>query len=549
MPDEYTPASLKATAFVAAVDAWAREHDLWPVRRPILVGVSGGVDSMVLLHVLHALFASENEPSGEAEPLVVAHVNYGLRPGADDDEALVRRVCDALTPPVPVEVLHADLEEGDAEAKTSLQEQAREVRYSFFAEQARAHGAETVAVGHHRQDQAETLLLRLFRGAGPEALAGMRPKRPLHGEQTAHLIRPLLQNKTAEIERFASEYEIPWREDPSNTSGPYARASLRTTLLPAIEAEFPGATGRIAHAATLLREVTETTLRPERLRWQMHVVAEWQRHEVAGGDWTRGTDLAQSRLTTILLEADALRDMPRVWRERVILDAICAVAPAAPQTTGMARSVAALLDAQTGRQVAVGSGRVWRERAGLRVVSAPAQCFEPVPIRPDKPASTPEGIVSMRVFSPNGNAMDLLRAKGEEAPGPNMVFLDAKALLQDGKAHRSQSGAERLEAIRQALASGWVVRRWQQGDRIQPLGMEGTKTVADVLTDAHAPPHMRERILVVDGPTGIAWIVGHRINHRFRLQPGTRHVVQFTWDKEHASTNSLSLASRDTKSK
>lgn len=541
MPDEHTPASLSGTAFVADVDAWARKHDLWPSRGPILVGVSGGIDSMVLLHALHAVFASVPDASGEAARLVAAHVNYGLRPGADDDEALVRRVCAALTPPVPLMVRHVDLgrrREEEAVEKTSLQAQARDVRYSFFAEQARTHGARAVAVGHHRQDQAETLLLRLFRGAGPEALAGMRPKRPLQRDQSVHLIRPLLQTQSDRIRRVAAEHKIPWRDDPSNTSGPYARASLRTAILPAIETEFPGATGRIAHAATLLREVTDTTLRPERLKRQAQVVAAWQNEDSGDGNWAPGSDLARSRLASVLLDADALRDAPRVWRERIILDALGAAAPDAPQTAGMAHAVAELINAQTGRHVDVGSGTVWRERTGLRVVSVETKMFDPVPIRPGTRASTPEGTVTMRVFSPDPDPMDLLRAEGNSV-GPATVFLDADVLLRDVHAPVVESSGDELETIRRALASGWVVRRWREGDRIQPLGMEGTKTVADVLTDAQVPPHVRPRVLVVAGPPGIAWIVGHRINHRFRLQPSTQHVVQFTWEKSAGRSPSL----------
>ncbi len=527
MPDEHTTASLSGTSFAATVDSWAQEHNLWPERGPILVGVSGGPDSMVLLNVLHALFASARGRSSETVPLIAAHVNYGLRPGADDDEALVRSVCANLTPSVPVEVLRADVEGGDTGSKTSLQERAREARYAFFARQAEAHGADAVAVGHHRQDQAETLLLRLFRGAGPEALSGMRPKRRLRRQQDVYLIRPLLHVNATKIKKTATEHKIPWREDSSNTSGPYARATLRTLILPAIEAEFPGATGRIAHAATLLREVTDTTLRPERLAWQTRVIAEWQNHDDAGANWTPGTDLALSRLSGILLDAGGLQDAPRAWRERVILDAIRSVAPDAPQTTGIARSVADLLDAQTGRRVHVGSGIVWRERDGLRVVSSQAEPFEPVSICPGTTASTPEGTVSMRVFSPEGAAMDELPAEGENAD-PNTVCLDADALLGWTNTPRPEASARSLQPTRGALAVGWVVRRWQEGDRIQPLGMEGTKTVADVLTDAKVPPHIRERILVVDGPTGIAWVVGHRIHHRFRLRPSTRAGVELT---------------------
>lgn len=544
MFDEHTTASLSGTSFVAEVEAWAQQQELWPEKGPILVGVSGGIDSMVLLHVLHALFADRNirheGRNDTGSQVIAAHVNYGLRPGADEDEALVRTVGAALTPPVPVNVLHADLSPSAGGKKTSIQEQAREVRYEFFAAQAEACRARVVAVGHHRQDQAETLLLRLFRGAGPEALSGMRPRRPLTKTSDTQLVRPLLQQNVKHVQRFAVKHEIPWREDPSNTSGPYARASLRTAILPSIEAEFPGATGRIAHAATLLREVTETTLRPERLKWQSRVVSEWQEEADGGTDWTPGEDLVESRLAQVLLGSDALKSAPQVWRERVILDGVCAVVPDAPQTTGMARSVADLLEAQTGRYIEIGSGIVWRERDGLRVLSSRLQPFEPVPLAPGGRAKTPEGTLSVRVTHAEDNPMDKLRTK-DFAPNANKALLDADAMLKGMRGGNPRS----VEGVCKGLASGWVVRRWRKGDRLQPLGMEGTKTVADMLTDAHVPPHIRERVLVVAGPTAIAWVVGFRINHRFRLKPSTRHVVELTKQASPTASDSTRLAPSD----
>lgn len=543
MSDDHTTACLSSTSFVAAVDAWAQQHELWPKQGPVLVGVSGGVDSMVLLHVVHALFAHKNvrrESGSETGPHVIAaHVNYGLRPGAEEDEALVRSTCAALTPRVPLAVLHANLHLADGGKNTSVQESARDARYKFFAAEAEACRARVVAVGHHRQDQAETLLLRLFRGAGPEALSGMHPKRPLTRTSDTQLIRPLLNLDVESIQTFAARHDIPWREDPSNTSGPYARASVRSAILPSIEAAFPGATGRIAHAATLLRGVTETTLRPERLKWQSRVVSAWRERKDDGG-WEAGQDLAASRLAQVLLDADVLKSAPPVWRERVILDGVRAVVPDAPQTTGMARSVADLLEAQTGRHVDIGSGIVWRERDGLRVLSSRSQPFEPVSLDPGSWAKTPDGAVAVRVFRPEGNAMDQLQPK-ESSPNPNTALLDAGAMLQG----IGGTNPDSVEAVCKGLASGWVIRRWQEGDRFQPLGMEGTKTVADVLTDAHVPPHIRERVLVLAGPTGIAWIVGSRINHRFRLTPSTRHVVELTRQERPAAPDSTLSAFSD----
>lgn len=519
------------------------DHRLWPDAGPILVGVSGGIDSMVLLHVLHRLFARGQAVSGGSSsasmprspdcvhPIVAAHVNYNLREGADGDEALVREVCASFSPPIPLDVHQAGIDVPSGHSQTSLQEQARDIRYAFFAERARVHGANVVAVGHHRQDQAETLLLRLFRGAGPEALAAMRPSRPLGRSTDTALVRPLLQFGQEKILAYAEETGVTWREDPTNTSGAYARTTLRTQVLPAIERAFPGATGQIAHAADLLGQVSEATLRPERLRWQSKIVKGWTRSqrdsETSTGPATHSpqeeapgdTDLAQMSCSDVVLSASGLRQAPDVWRDRVILDALRATVPSAPQTTGMARAVAALLDGQTGKRVETGEGAVWRERGGLRVVSQLPSPFKRVPLSPGCPAQTPEGCITMRLIAPRRDPLSYAVRADSHAS-----YLDADALLETaGSCAEAQND----------MSTGLRVRRWRAGDRIQPLGMLGTKTVADLLTDAKVPPHEREHVLVVTAGGSVVWVVGQRIDHRVRLKKTTEQIVELRLHDEN----------------
>jgi tRNA(Ile)-lysidine synthase len=449
----------------------AKQHGLWPDTGPVVIGVSGGVDSMVLLHLLHDLLSDQHR-------LIAVHVNYGLREGAEADEALVRAACRALRPPVDLHVFDVDMR--DVPAGTSLQEAARDVRYQRFHEVAQTHGASAVCVAHHRNDQTETVLLRLFRGAGPTALAGMPWRRPLRSSSTVDLVRPLLGTSREEVHAYAERCGIPWREDPTNTRGPYARTTLRTDILPAIEDAFPGASGRIAHAADLLRTVSDATLMPERRRWTEQIV--------------------ETQADTSLLRESAMRRAPDVWTDRVTLDALRRTIPDAPQTSAIAARLRELLEARVGARVELGSGIAWRERDGIRLVAERTVPVPPIKLTPDQSCATPHGTIAMET-------MDV---------GPGC----AENWIDDG------TGCATLDADR--LGTDLVVRSWQDGDRMQPLGMEGTKTVADVLTDAQVAPHQRARTLVVAMPEHIAWIVGHRIDHRLRIRADTQRVARLT---------------------
>ena len=174
----------------------------------VLVGVSGGMDSIVLLHALHAL----------GYPLQAAHVNYGLRgQDSDGDEALVRTVCEQWG--IPLEVLNAG---EPAPVGASVQDWARQLRYSFFEDVAQHAGIAYVAVAHHQDDQAETLLLRLIRGSGVEGLAAMPASRPIRQGSPIQLIRPFLNTPRSALKAYAEANSLAWRTDGSNADLRYA---------------------------------------------------------------------------------------------------------------------------------------------------------------------------------------------------------------------------------------------------------------------------------------------------------------------------------------
>lgn len=463
---------------VDSVSQYIQEHRLLDDGERVLVGVSGGVDSMVCTQVLRTL----------GYDVQVLHVNYGLREGADEEEALVREWCADQTPPVPVHVVSLDAEGRAEERDESLQEAARVLRYNVLADRANEIGANVVATGHHRDDQAETLLLNLLRGSGPEGLAGMSPSRPMAKDASVVLVRPFLGVSRTDIKRYATARDVPWRDDPSNRDPAFDRAVIRTKILPLLEEEFDGASANLARCASLLREYVEQTLSPALTDKLSDCYVECQ-------------DGAALRLAP-------LSDEPAVWRRRLILAALERTFPEAPQSYALAEEVDALVGAQVGRRVELGTGTIWRERDTLRIVpeyaSPPPADAHPVPWNED--VSLPQG--TLRVESV------------EERPDR----LDA-----------SPRTVEYVDADR--LAPPLTARSWQEGDRLQPLGLDGSKPVSDLLTDADVPPHRRQAVCVLTTADHIAWVIGYRIDDRVRVRPSTTSVARLTWDPIEKETD------------
>lgn len=217
---------------------WCRRQEIDLAGKTVLAAVSGGRDSMALLHVLTCL-------SGELGfAVAAAHYNHQLRETAGRDEDFVTRQCAARG--IPLFTGRGDVREYAARRGTSVEDAAREMRYAFLREAAGECGADFIATAHHRADNAETVLLHLLRGSGLKGLCGIPPVR-------GNIIRPLLDAGRADIERYLNENGIPYVEDETNADTVYTRNRIRLELLPLLEEIAPGSVGRIADAAVRLR--------------------------------------------------------------------------------------------------------------------------------------------------------------------------------------------------------------------------------------------------------------------------------------------------------
>ena len=297
------------------------------------LAVSGGADSTALLHILHAL-----GPSLTLR-LHVAHLHHGLRPTADEDARFVARTAEGLQLPCTVE--RADVTGLARAGKHSLEAAGRLARYDFFARAARSAGAGHVAVAHTRDDQVETVLMRLQQGAPWELLAGMRPRR---AGPAAVVIRPLLDASRADIRTFLESRRLVWREDPSNLDLLIPRNRARHVDLPALRTvhpAWPQVLWNLGEAARLCADVLD--------RLSARVYGHL-RNEGTGG---------------IVFTLEALRALPQPLRRRVLRQA-------ASEVTGTSRPFARVLEDRMLHAVVAG-------RPGIpRSAGRPCQaCFMP----------------------------------------------------------------------------------------------------------------------------------------------------------------------------
>ncbi len=303
----------------------------------VVVGVSGGVDSVVLLHALAEIGVAP----------VAVYVDHGLRAGTAGEGAFVQDVAGRIG----AEAVVAAVSVGAGNRQAA----ARDARYAALADVAARLGIDAVAVGHTATDQAETVLMALVRGAGLRGIAGMSPRREL--ADGVALVRPLLHLTRADVEALARGRGWTWREDPTNATDAFRRNRVRHAVLPLLDAE--------GGPATALR---------------IAATADDARAALAGLD---GRIVPDGDGVSVMLPDLDMRET----RALIVADALARVG--APRSREIVARSAALVDAPVGRRVGLGRVVVWRDRDRLRFVRVTPPA-EPVRLRPGETA-TPAG--------------------------------------------------------------------------------------------------------------------------------------------------------------
>lgn len=471
---------------------------LLPDGSTVVVAVSGGADSAALLHVLQQL------APGQRWHLHVAHVNHQLRGAESDaDAAFVAQF--AARAGLPCTVKSIDVARAQ-QAQSSPENTARRLRYRLLAGIARNVEAPFIALAHHQDDQAETVLLHLLRGSGLAGLAGMRYASPLQltndveqtprhlagnrednqetrgpSEPSLTLVRPLLDVSRADIRAYCARRGLAFREDSSNETIAPQRNWLRHAVLPLLETRYPAVARTLARAAHVLAEDHA---------YLAETAEDWlYRHarECADG---------------VLLAHDAWRALPSALQSAVLR---CAVGRVAGGVQGLehahvANARDALREGKSGVTASLPGGLLCRaEHDGIWLGYAPAQAASaPVTLAiPGRTEIAPLGCaIHAALVEPSAVEFPT------ECPGAE-AWLDA------------------------ALVAGPLrVRTRCPGDRFVPLGMTGAKKLQDFLVDARVPARLRDRVpLIVNEDSQIVWVAGHRSDARYRITDRTRQVL------------------------
>ncbi len=428
------------TQFQFHIQEWCKTTD------KILLGVSGGIDSMVMLH----LFRQSGYQVG------VAHCNFQLRGvESDEDENFVRRNCRQWD--IAFYSHRFDTKNYATEKGLSTQMAARELRYTWFNELLQKEGFDYLATAHHSNDSIETILLNLTKGAGLDGLTGIPA-------QNKKIIRPLLFITQEEIEKYAAEEEVLWREDQSNQSDDYQRNFIRHQIVPKLKELNPSLEKTWQETIYKLQGASEIISTS---------VEEWKsKNQKIEGD-------------KIVLEKKGFDNSKRVMLWEIVK----------PYgfNFDQCENIINALGGQSGKRFLSNTHELIVDRESL-ILTEHQENWEQVSIE----SSQQEVSLGAKTL------------KFETADCTGLPISDKNQAIVD-------EGLVRFPII-------W--RKWKPGDFFFPLGMKNRKKISDFLIDEKVSLADKDSLTLLESNGEIVWVVGHRIDDRFKVTDQTRRVIR-----------------------
>jgi len=415
-------------------------HNLIPDKTNVVLGVSGGADSVALLHAFQLLEI----------PCTVAHLNHGLRgEESDADEQFVRDLAENLGLPLARKTVH--VQQLAETTNQSIEMAARQARHAFFEE----FEDSVIALAHHADDQAETFILKLARGAGPDGLGGMQHAQDMG---SIRLIRPMLDIPRTEIIGWLKKNQINWREDASNSDESFLRNRVRHTVLPMLEKE-------------LNPNIRETILRTMDILRAENAYVDAASSRVA-------QDTGSSDATR--LEAASTLKQPLALQRRIVRKWLFDNGAAEAGFEAVEKILSLIEEAKGSAIYELND----RQRVVVEYGQPRFETNDSMPLAPEWTISIEPG---------SGWRKDHGKGAGN---------LPAEASFDTGKV-----GDAPIE-----------VRTFKPGDRMAPFGMEGTRKLQDIFTDLKIPKARRHQVPVVVCRGEIIWIPGYRTARGWEVQ-------------------------------
>ena len=438
----------------------------------VLVAVSGGMDSIVLLH----LFCLIRVPYHLR--LSVIHMNHQLRgEEAELDELFVQAVCREKQ--LPFYSAQFKVRAYAERHRLSLEEAGRHLRFMFFETIRRQIGAHVIALAHHADDQAETILMNLFRGSGLRGLSGISSVR-------GRIIHPLLFATRAEIEIWSKEQKLTYRDDRSNNDRRYRRNAIRWDILVALKQIYgPSIVATINRAGAAAREV-ETLIGESAEQAIRCNVLVYENHEFI-------LDIPKFLGYFISIQKELLMVAIRILRPKAPFVNFHEI----DRCMALARAKTGRIELADRLEIIRASDQMFihRKRSGGEVYRI---------LELNQWNSIPEMHGRIRISRVNRQKKIVFRKE------PDLEYIDAACAGQN-----------------------FVLRSWRAGDHFSPLGMKGEKKLHDFFIDEKVPRHRRPLIPILEVKGKIVWVVGMRISDHVRLKPTTEQIVQLQWSDDH----------------
>ena len=471
-------------AFVDQLAEWLEERSLIEPGGRWVLGVSGGPDSVLLLHAMHDL-SQRRELDWTIH---AAHLHHGIRgEAADADAELVARLAEQLG--VRYHEERIDIPAQIARKGGSTEETARQRRYEFLERVALKTTSDCVGVGHHADDNAETILHRICRGTGLRGLAGMGDIRPIQPTSRVRLVRPLLGQRRKTIEALCAECGFETRTDESNASNEHTRSRIRNRVLPMLR-------------EALNPNVSEALLRlAEQARWLGMYLED-------AAARTFDSMIISESPGQIVLNTHALLGKQRIIQAEVVRRAISLVL-GRDQDLGF-NHVEGVLRLAAGKA----SGKELHLPGPLLV----RKQYDRLVFRPLTESEPPPELEPLFVRCPGTTPLPALSAELV------VEVCEVDADRFEKVRHNLRPNEEWLDYERVRLPL--LVRGRREGDRFSPLGAPGAKTLSDFFIDEKVEPQLRSRTGVLCDQEGPVWIIPLRIDERVKLRPTTRKALR-----------------------